>query len=178
MKKILQLFIVALMILGGWYIANTSQASSTSNPDEETLQLINEALENAVFSTLQGDKVTLEDFRGKVILIDIWETWCTPCIVSKPTLQKLVDDYPDIFMVLAVSPSYMDTPEQVREFVNSNDYSFTYVFGQQFSMDMGVQSIPFKIYVDPKGKFITAVPGSHGPERDYQITREIIEQYF
>ena len=166
---VIALFVVAA--LAGMRIAGSS-ATVAADPDNK-----NEILKNSVLTDLDGEVVTLAQFAGKTVLIDIWETWCTPCLRSMPTLQKLMDDYPDDFVVLAVSPGYMDTPEQVREFVANHDYTFEFVFGEDLARDLNVQSIPFKVYVGPDGQYIESVLGTQGPDRDYEKAREIIRRY-
>ncbi len=171
MRRIVSLSILAIVILAGIRLA-TSSGSAKIDPQDK-----NEILRNAVMTTLDGDEVTLSNFAGKTVLIDVWETWCTPCLRSFPTLQKLMEDFPEDFLVLAVSPGYMDSPEQVREFAENHDYDFTYVFGEDLARDLNVQSIPFKVYVDPDGQYIESILGTQGPDRDYEKTREIIQRY-
>lgn len=170
MRRIITLSIIALVIAGGIRLT-TYAGNGTSDPEDK-----NQVLGNAVMTTLDGTEVTLQDYVGKTVLIDIWETWCTPCLRSMPTLQKLVEDFPDDFVVLAVSPGYMDTTEQVREFVDNHDYDFEFLFGEDLARDLNVQSIPFKVYVDPAGQYIESVMGTQGPEQDYEKTRKIIQQ--
>ena len=148
-------------------------AQASDSPSGDKVEII----QNAVFTDLEGNEMSLEDFEGKVVLIDIWETWCAPCIASMPTLHQLVEDYPDDFAVIALSPKIMDSPEQIEEFAASHDYEFTYVYGRQFAVDLEIQSIPHKIYVGPDGQYLTTIVGSHGPEQDYEKTREIIEAH-
>ncbi|MFO8029916.1 MAG: TlpA disulfide reductase family protein [Cyclonatronaceae bacterium] len=170
MRRIITLSIIALVIAGGIRLA-TYAGNGSIDPEDK-----NQVLSNAVMTTLDGTEVTLQDYTGKTVLIDIWETWCTPCLRSMPTLQQLVEDFPDDFVVLAVSPGYMDSPEQIREFIDNHDYDFEFLFGEDLARDLNVQSIPFKVYVDPEGQYIESVMGTQGPEQDYEKTRKIIQQ--
>lgn len=171
MRRIVSASILLIVLLTGIRYA-ISAGNGSSDPADR-----NEILSSAVMTTLDGQEVTLQDFTGKTVLIDVWETWCTPCLRSFPTLQQLMEDFPDNFLVLAVSPGYMDTPEQVREFADNHDYDFTFVFGADLAQALNVQSIPFKVYVDPEGQYIESVLGTQGPERDYEKAREIIHRY-
>ncbi|MEX1136406.1 MAG: TlpA disulfide reductase family protein [Balneolales bacterium] len=170
-------------LLFGFLIAmvqiSCAQSSDNSEETPEAAEASDEKvefIEKASFTDLEGNEVSISDFEGKTVLIDIWETWCAPCIISMPTLHKLAEDYPDDFAVIALSPRIMDSPEQVEEFVAENDYNFTYVYGRQLALDLEVQNIPYKIYVGPDGKYLTSVLGSQGPEEDYEKTKEIIEE--
>ena len=169
MQRILATLVLIMFIVGGYVLASSHQHNE-SDP-EETQQLLDEA----VFTSLDGADVSLSDYRGKTVLIDIWETWCTPCLQSFPTLQDLMDDYPDDFLVLAVSPGYMDSHDDVVEFVQHNDYDFKFVFGEQLAEQLNVQSIPYKVYVGPSGEYLETSLGTRGPEGDYEKTRKIIE---
>jgi len=44
---------------------------------------------NFTLANLAGEKIVLENFRGKIVLLDFWATWCKPCVKSMPALQKL-----------------------------------------------------------------------------------------
>lgn len=45
--------------------------------------------------TIDGQKVNLNDFRGKTIFLNLWATWCPPCLAEMPSIQKLYDQYKD-----------------------------------------------------------------------------------
>lgn len=135
-------------------------------------------VEQATFTSLDGDTVSVADFKGKVVMIDLWETWCKPCLASFPTLQKLQEEYPEDFVVLAVTPGFTDTKEDARAFAREHDYDFTYLMDSNgLHKKVGVQGIPFKMYLDAHGNFIKKSMGSYGPEKDYEKVKDIIEKY-
>jgi len=54
--------------------------------------------------TLDGEPVSLSDYRGRVVLVNIWATWCAPCREEMPSMQRLYEDLQDTdFEILAVS---------------------------------------------------------------------------
>ncbi|MEX2639341.1 MAG: TlpA disulfide reductase family protein [Balneolales bacterium] len=161
-------YTLLIILLIGQTQFSCAQASNSGDNKEEVI-------DNAVFTDLDGTELTVSDFEGKIVLVDVWETWCAPCIASMPTLHDLAENYSADFMVVALSPNIMDSPEQVEEFVDNHDYNFTYVYGRQFAADMEVQSIPHKIFIGPDGKYLTTIVGSHGPEEDYIKIKDIIE---
>jgi thiol-disulfide isomerase/thioredoxin len=119
--------------------------------------------------------VKIADFKGKVVLIDFWETWCGPCLQVFPAMDSLQNEYPDDFVVLAVNLTSSDTIEEVRSFKEKNDYEFEYVADANGVGDQVITlGIPFKVFVDPQGFLIKAELGLTG--KDYQDTKEIIEQ--
>lgn len=149
------------------------QAQMQAEPQTEA-----EYVEQATFTNLEGEEVSISDFEGKVIMIDFWETWCKPCLASFPTLQKLQEEYPESFVVLAVTPGFTDTEEDARQFAQNHDYEFRYLMDSNgLHQDLGVQGIPFKVFVDANGDFIKTEMGSYGPDEDYSKVKEIIEKH-
>ncbi|MEX0980194.1 MAG: TlpA disulfide reductase family protein, partial [Gemmatimonadota bacterium] len=62
---------------------------------------------------LSGAPVALSDFRGKVVLLNVWATWCPPCVYEMPSMQRLYDELADEdFEILAVS---IDAPRGARD---------------------------------------------------------------
>lgn len=172
-----------ILIVAGLLIAACSQESNQSesgNTSSSKQQEMTDAdyVEQASFVTVEGDSVFMSDMKGKVVLIDFWETWCKPCLAIFPTMQQLLEEYPDDFAVLAVNPGFADTPDDARNFIAEHDYDFTYLLdSNNLSDKLGVQSIPFKVFVDSEGNYIKSSLGSYGPEKDYQELKAIIEEH-
>ena len=117
---------------------------------------------------LNGRTATLSDFRGKVLLLNIWATWCTPCKEEMPSMQRLLEEIQDDdFEILAVS---IDRP--------SGDHQPTNPLGgrlQAFADSMG---LTFTILHDPSGEIsetlkTTGVPESFVVSRDGILFRKI-----
>ncbi|WP_138431854.1 TlpA family protein disulfide reductase [Fodinibius saliphilus] len=137
-----------------------------------------EFVEQATFTDLQGNDVAVSDYKGKVVMIDFWETWCKPCLASFPTLQQLQEDYPERFVVLAVTPGFTDSREDAQSFSEEHDYSFTYLMdSNKLHQKLGVQGIPYKVFVDAEGNFIKKSMGSYGPDEDYKIIQKLIKKH-
>lgn len=79
---------------------------------------------------LDGDSVRVADYRGRVVLLNIWATWCRPCVREMPALQRLYDDLSDEGLeILAVSVDNLalsmgDPVEAVRGFVREFNLTF------------------------------------------------------
>lgn len=168
----------ALVLVLSVLVSCGNKEESKDKASGETPQAEAEYVEAAQFTTLQGDPVELSDFKGKVVLIDFWETWCKPCLAIFPTMQKLLEEYPDDFAVLAVTPGFADTREDAIEFKSNHEYDFNYVMDSgNLSENLKVQSIPFKVFVDAEGSYIKSSLGSYGSERDYKELKSIIEKH-
>lgn len=127
-----------------------------------------------VMTALDGTTVDLADYKGKVVMLDFWETWCVPCIRSFPGMDRAVREYPDEFAVIAISPGFSDTDADITGFVNGVDYRFTWAKGADLATELGVQGIPYKVFLDKEGNVHSVEVGSRGPERDYEKLVELI----
>lgn len=156
-----------------------TQTVSDSNSMAESGEMTEASyVEQATFEDMSGNSVSVSDFKGKVVLIDFWETWCKPCLAIFPTMQKLQEEYPDDFVVLAVNPGFADTKEDARKFIAEHDYDFRYLLdSNDLNEKLNVQSIPFKVYVDAEGNFIKSDIGSYGEDKDYAALKSIIEEH-
>lgn len=100
---------------------------------------------------LQGQPVALEDFRGKVVLVNNWATWCPPCKAEMPTLEKYYQDYKEKgFVIVAI-----EAGEPVSEVAD---------FAQQFGLS-------FVVLPDPEMKALRAF-GNLTLPNSYVIDRQ------
>lgn len=76
--------------------------------------------------TLSGETVTLESFRGRVVLLNLWATWCAPCRHETPFLQSLFSEHRDRgFDVVGVSMDNGDQVGLIRDFIDEFDVEYT-----------------------------------------------------
>jgi len=104
---------------------------------------------------LDGRQVHLSDYAGKVVLIDFWATWCTPCAAELPSLQKLYEDNKDAgFVILGVS---MDGPESVAQvslFARRYNLSFPVLLDEEtrvVSIYNPKRVAPMTVLIDKRG---------------------------
>ncbi len=123
-------------------------------------------LSTASFQDYEGNTVTLDQFKGKVVMIDFWETWCTPCLKAFPSMSKAMKDYPNDFVVLAVNLGESDQDADVERFRNSNpEYPFVWLKDSELlANQLQVPGIPFKVFVSPDGSYHSHELGLSGSE--------------
>lgn len=73
---------------------------------------------------LQGRAVSLDAYEDKVLLVNVWATWCKPCLQEMPSMDKLQQQYPDKLAILTVSD---EAVEKLREFRSRYNYSFDFL---------------------------------------------------
>ncbi len=102
--------------------------------------------------TLQGDEVSLADYRGRVVLVHFWATWCGPCRYEIPELSRARDELSDLgFEILAVNVGEGD--EAVTPFVESMEMAFPVLLDRDMrvAQSYAVRGIPTSVLVDQDG---------------------------
>ena len=109
---------------------------------------------NFNLKNLKGDVVEVEQFKGKTIFLNLWATWCGPCRMEMPSIQKLysqVDTSKVVFVMLSV-----DRPadlEKVKSFILDKEYTFpVYTPGSTLPSQLQVNVIPTTFVIGPDGK--------------------------
>lgn len=179
MKNTSKYSIFILPVLFISFLISCSQ-EPRKNPRElnSEQKKIDEIIWNATFSDLEGNEVSVQDFKGKIVLIDLWETWCGPCLQVFPAMDSLRKEYNDDFEVLTVNLQDSDTPEDVEAFMKEKGYDFNYLLDTNVVGPKVISfGIPFKIFLDKNGYLIQAEVGSRGTDGDYQKAKAIIEEH-
>lgn len=133
-----------------------NEAAQTQKNELKAGMLSTPAPEFAL-KTPDGRTVALKELRGKVVLIDYWATWCGPCKMSFPFLQKAYEKYrkdPRV-AIFAVNTWEREKGEArettVKKFLADNKYTFPVLYDDSSVERYGVEGIPTKFMIDQKG---------------------------
>lgn len=102
---------------------------------------------------MNGQMVSLSDFRGKVVLLNFWATWCGPCRVEMPAMEELYRQYPrKDFEILAVSTDAQGVAV-TRPFQQENKLTFPILHDADFRVGLsyGARTLPMTFMVDRNG---------------------------
>ena len=121
------LCLVLLAIAAGcWLFFQVAERQIAYRMRPPALDAPRQTASDFAFATLDGAPHHLSEFRGKVVLVDLWGTWCIQCVVEMPKLQQLYDRFKHDPQVQFLVISRMDTPVRVRAFARRNGYDLPY----------------------------------------------------
>ncbi len=118
-----------------------------------------------------GELDLLAATEGKVALVDLWATWCVPCVAELPHLQELSEDLPEEdFLMLGIVLDSGDA-EGVNEFIAERDISYPNVMGENEDRDAfgPFLGYPTKYLIDRDGKLVKRYFGAVGEILDHEI---------
>jgi thiol-disulfide isomerase/thioredoxin len=100
---------------------------------------------------LNGRQVSLDQYKGKVVLLDFWATWCNPCRISMPLLEQLQKEYPNNLVLLTVN--LQDPRDDVREFMRQQHLNAQVLLDEQGDVGRvyGSTQIPMQVLIDKEG---------------------------
>lgn len=101
---------------------------------------------------INGETVSLQDFRGKVVLLDFWATWCGPCIGELPKLKALYEKHKDNSDFVLISISSDANDETVERFVTTNEMPWIHIREtEEMQAKYNVIGIPHYTVIDKNG---------------------------
>lgn len=111
-------------------------------------------------ASLDGGRLGPGDYRGKVLLLDFWATWCTPCHFQAKILRSLYEDFrgPNVeFLAVSVG----EDEEIVRRYIDGNPYPYPVLVDphDRVSAELGIYALPTLMILDAKGRVAYFQPG-------------------
>ena len=142
----------------GWENAvNKVQAAWDSGADERRKYTLESKFEKDApewaLTNVAGDTVRLSDFRGQVVILDFWATWCGPCRLAMPVLDNYVqNEKPDGVQVFSINVWERD-PEKAKDFFEETGYGMTLLYGHNdLSKMYEFTGIPYICLIDKNGR--------------------------
>ncbi|MDP5308051.1 TlpA disulfide reductase family protein [Paracoccus spongiarum] len=119
-------------------------------------------LPGTTFTDPEGNTHALSDYRGKVVLLNFWATWCAPCREEMPSLDALQAEMGgDDFQVVPVATG-RNAPEKIDRFFAETGVTTLPVLldpRQQLARDMGVLGLPVSVLIDREGREVARLLG-------------------
>jgi thiol-disulfide isomerase/thioredoxin len=114
--------LLGLIVAGGMLIAEATRPQLPAESSASAVAvpaIVNETAPDVPLMLADGQPVRLSDYRGRVVFVNFWATWCPPCIDELPALQDFAADQgPDGAVVLAVNS--VESAEQISSYLDTN----------------------------------------------------------
>ncbi len=172
LKSLLIVLGLGLVAAGGGYglYRHLASPSSVDEPGGQAPEI--------TLADLTGEKVSLSAFRGKLVLVNFWATWCTPCLHEIPMLLDMQARYGE--RGLQVIGPAMDTPEAVRNGAPQLGINYPVLVGDAEIVDamqaLGdtLGALPYSVLIDPNGEIVVRKHGEFKqPELEQLIERHL-----
>lgn len=139
------------------YFKNLQNEGRSALETKLKKQMINQPAAQFSLFDLDGKQISLSDYKGKVVVVDFWATWCVPCKESFPAMQKTIDKYKDdkdvIFLFVNTWQTEVDKKKNAEDFLAKTKYTFHVLLDidNKVITNYKVSGIPTKFVIDAKG---------------------------
>jgi peroxiredoxin len=141
-----------------------------------------------ILRDLEGAAVSLSDYKGKVLVLDFWATWCVPCKLSFPGVQLAIQKYkedPEVkFLFIDINETIDNYADTIRKFLDDNNYTFRVLLdemgpeGKQNKVfkQFGITHIPAKFVIDKEGIIRSVDIGYHPDQSDAAYAKALFKE--
>lgn len=115
-----------------------------------------------------GNTHTISEYKGKVIFLNFWATWCPPCRMEMPDIEAIYEEYEknsgDVIILGVAAPNLgkEGSEEHIKNFLKDNGYTYPVVFDQTGDIlgQYSIQAFPTTFIIDKDGNLVSYVPGA------------------
>ena len=148
-------------------------ATAPSQAETQAAELgnaVGQTLPDFSIETLDGGVFTLSKHRGEVTVLNVWATWCGPCVKELPIFEAFADAHPDVSILAIHGPMIT---EDVAAWLAETDFSLPFAVDAEGTVTalLGASNVlPHTVVLDRSGAVLYNAPGS--------ITRELLEELY
>jgi len=153
-------WLFVLIIVG--LLAGALFAGMVLTPALEPVSVESKAPDFEAVNLATRDTVGLDDYRGDVMLLNVWATWCPPCVEEMPSMQRLYEELgPHGLKVVAVSVDHIDS-DDVRRWIEDRGFTFDALHDQSAEIEHVYQTtgVPESFVIDREGVIVKKVIGA------------------
>ncbi|WP_297638701.1 TlpA disulfide reductase family protein [uncultured Clostridium sp.] len=182
MKKILLIIIIIALIVGGYEFyksrADKKVEKQVTVEKEENINKSAEQKNNTMrrrevvqakeftLKNLQGEEVSLSQFKGKKVFLNFWATWCPYCRKEMPDIEKLYNKYKGTDIEI-LTIDIGESKNAVDKFMKTNNYTVPVLLDtdSKISAEYGARSTPAFALIDKEGNLVNFRKGAMGYEQ-------------
>ncbi len=144
----LGLGMIVLGLAAWWFLRRAVAGTATT----AGAAVVGQPAPDFTLRDLNGQEVRLSDWRGRVVVLNLWATWCEPCKVEMPLLQALAVRHPHDVVVLGIN--YGEDPDTVRAFVEAYGLTFPILLDPQRQVVRlyAARGLPTTVFIDAQGQ--------------------------
>ena len=145
--KRLQVLMISMLIATFWFSPFDVWSMGSRVPAVGSL------VEDFHLTDLEGKSQSLSQYRGKIVLVNFWATWCKPCTTEMPAMQAMYDKLRDKgFVVLAINE--LEDDAKVREHIKQYGHTFPVLMDRdnKVANQFGVFGLPVSVFIDQEGR--------------------------
>ncbi|MCC6141537.1 MAG: TlpA family protein disulfide reductase [Nitrospira sp.] len=149
---------VLAAVLAVTFVATTGLPPSWSMGSR--VPVVGATVEDFQLVDLDGKTHSLDQYRGKIVLVNFWATWCKPCTTEMPAMQASYDKLRDKgFVVLAVNE--LEDDAKVREHIKQYGHTFPVLMDRnnKVANQFGVFGLPVTVFIDQQGRVQEYIKG-------------------
>lgn len=168
MNKTKKVFAIAVLVFA---IALFAQSAPALEPGAK--------VPNFTLLNMQDEKVSLQDFKGQIVILNFWATWCPPCRQEMPEFNKMDAELRKsgeaVLLTINLTDGQRETKAKVSQFMASNKYGFRVLLdseGKAASI-FNIRGIPTTVIIDRNGALYEQIVGATTKDRVMAIVKSI-----
>lgn len=136
----------------------TPEQTIEPKAEERPVNSAESAYKDVIFKTLDAKDFKISDYKGKRVLLNFWATWCRPCVMEMPSMNKAFQELKDenyVFFAASNEPI-----AKIAGFAQSTKYDFTFIKADDQFRPFPVSVIPMTLIFDTNGEVAMTLTGS------------------
>ena len=153
--------VMTVLLTGTMIYTNMPSKDTQMTQAVSTGSQVGQTLPDFSLTTTSEETFRLSEYRGKTVVINLWATWCTPCVNELPNFQKLQSAHPDDVKVLAIHSDMVT--DDVKKYLSAYEYTFSFAIdetGEVISSLGGSTMLPQTIVINADGTVTYNLVGS------------------
>jgi thiol-disulfide isomerase/thioredoxin len=178
------LLVISMHSLGPCVSNKVSGSQTAPQTPADSAPILSDAMRQTTLKTVDGKSLKLSDFSNKVVVINIWATWCGPCVLEMPRLSKMNREYKSrgvVFLGLATTYNERDDLKHVRHYLRVKKINYKSIWDNGTLTKPLVEAvhgrsvIPQTFVISKDGRILKHFQGFN-PTSTPPLVREAIEQ--